>query len=89
MAVYVDDYHTRPAGRLGRMKMSHMLADSLEELHAFAHRIGCKRAWFQGDHYDVPLFRRNLAIAYGASEITAREAVLIRRRLQLVAPPRT
>jgi len=32
----------------------HLVSDeSLEELHAFAERIGLKRCWFQRGHYDV------------------------------------
>lgn len=59
-----------------------MLADTIEELHAMADAIGSKRNWFQGDHYDVPLFRREKALALGAQEITVREAVIIRRRFR-------
>lgn len=47
MTVYVDDFGV-PAivgGLHGRW--SHLTADSREELHAFAARIGLKRAWFQ------------------------------------------
>jgi hypothetical protein len=57
-----------------------MLADTPEELHAMADAIGSKREWFQGDHYDVPLFRRAKAVQLGAKEITTREAVVIRAR---------
>jgi DNA-directed RNA polymerase specialized sigma24 family protein len=32
MTVYVDDMHARPRGRLGRMKMSHMIADTEAEV---------------------------------------------------------
>jgi hypothetical protein len=36
---------------------SHLSADTMEELHAVAERIGLKRAWFQGQssypHYDL------------------------------------
>lgn len=65
MSVYVDDYE----GRLGRMIMCHMLADSVDELHAFAARLGLKREWFQlgsAPHYDVSKDKRALAIRLGA-----------------------
>ena len=39
------------------MKMCHMLADTLDELHAMADRIGVARRHFQTDssapHYDI------------------------------------
>lgn len=50
--VYVDDYR----GRFRNMLMSHLLADSLGELHEFAARLGLKRIWFRNGsapHYDV------------------------------------
>lgn len=78
MAVYVDDMHTSPLGKFGRMKMSHMMADSLDELHAFAAKIGIKRRWFQGDHYDISKTRRALAVHLGAKEITMREMAAFR-----------
>lgn len=76
MTVYVDDMRAR----VGRMIMCHLGADSLEELHAFAARLGCRRDWFQGDHYDVPLFRRRRAVRLGALEVTRRDMVRIVRR---------
>lgn len=72
MTVYVDDMFRRPMGRFGRMKMSHMIADTDEELHAMAAAIGMNRAWFQGDHYDVSLSRREKAVDRGALEVTLR-----------------
>ena len=51
MPVYVDNQKNP----YGRMKMCHMLADTLEELHAMADLIGIKRKWFQNEstpHYD-------------------------------------
>ena len=46
MTVYVDDMHLSPMGQFGRMKMSHMIADSTDELLAMADRIGlARRAW--------------------------------------------
>lgn len=78
MAVYVDDMHKTSLGKYRRMKMSHMLADSDEELHAMAARIGVRRRWFQGDHYDVCLAKRALAVQFGAKEITMREMARFR-----------
>lgn len=74
MAVYVDS----AANKFGRMKMCHMMADSLEELHAMADKIGMKRAWFQPEsspHYDVSKERRALAIQYGAIVADRRKIV--------------
>lgn len=70
MTVYVDDMYRHPTGRYGRMKMSHMIADTQAELHAMAARIGVARRWYQGDHYDIALSRRRLAVAAGAVEVT-------------------
>ena len=78
MTVYVDN----STNRLGRMQMSHMLADTEAELHAMADRIGVQRRWFQGDHSDVCQAKRALAIEAGATAITVRQAVLIRRRIR-------
>jgi hypothetical protein len=53
----------------------------LEELHAFAARIGLKRAWFQNHarcaHYDLTPGRREAAVGKGAVEVSPREAVEI------------
>jgi hypothetical protein len=47
MTVYVDD--AMIAATVGRLtsRWSHMIADDQDELHAFAHRLGLRRAWFQ------------------------------------------
>lgn len=76
MTVYVDNMRSS----FGRMIMVHMLADTAEELHAMADKIGVQRKWFQGDHYDVCLEKRKLAVAAGAQEVTSREIVRVRRR---------
>lgn len=76
MSVYVD----RAKNKLGRMKMSHMLADSLEELHEIAEKVGLKREWFQENktpHYDLCQSKRKLAIKLGAIDVNNRELVQI------------
>lgn len=47
MAVYVDDFGM-PA-RVGGLnaRWSHLVADSRDELHAFADQLGLRREWFQ------------------------------------------
>ncbi len=82
MTVYVDDMYKFPMGNYRGMKMSHMIGDTDEELHAMADRIGVQRKWFQGDHYDIAISKRALAVSFGAVEVTMRELghILIKRR---------
>lgn len=78
MSVYVDDYNTS----YGRMIMSHMTADTLEELHTMAERLGV-RQWFQDKripHYDLCKSKRLEAIKLGVIPETAMEGA--RRRKQ-------
>lgn len=78
MAVYVDREQNAYRG----MKMCHMFADSLDELHAMADRIGLKKKWFQGrktPHYDVCQSKRRIAVRLGAVEINRRQAVTLIR----------
>lgn len=78
MTVYVDNMHELPMGRFGRMKMSHMVADTLDELHAMADKIGVSRRWYQGPpktrhpHYDIAMSKRAMAVAAGAVEVDIR-----------------
>jgi hypothetical protein len=70
------------------MVCSHLLADTLEELHSMAERIGCERGWYQVSnsgvpHYDIPLFRRARAVELGAVEVSGRETVAIMARVRL------
>jgi len=85
MTVYVDDMKAR----FGRMVMCHMIADTDDELHAMAGRIGVARRWWQSpekassSHYDIALSKRAMAVAAGAVEITWRQtgAMCFRRRV--------
>jgi hypothetical protein len=65
--VYVDDMQAT----FGRMKMCHMVADTDDELHAMADRIGVARKWHQKpgtphSHYDICLSKRAIALEAGA-----------------------
>lgn len=58
--------------------MSHMIADSKEELLTMAYKIGVQRKWIQAEdtareHFDVAIVKRKLAIQHGAKEISMRE----------------
>lgn len=70
----------------GRMVMCHMIADTDDELHAMADRIGVSRRWWQspdktsGSHYDIALSKRALAVAAGAVEITRKQAAAMNAR---------
>lgn len=85
MAVYVDDMNAS----FGRLKLSHMLSDSDEELHAMADRIGVARKWWQapkggsGSHYDIALSKKALAIHFGAIPITWRQASAMNARRRI------
>jgi len=80
MPVYVDDMYKTSLGSYGRMKMSHMIATSEEELHAMALKIGVDRRHWQApqnhsiSHYDICASKRALAVSNGAIEITMRQA---------------
>ncbi len=76
MTVLVDGANWRWRGR----RWAHLVSDaSLAELHDFADELGLERAWFQGDHYDVPADVRERALALGATRVTSEELV---RRLR-------
>ena len=57
---------------------AHLWADDLEELHAFAKKLGLKRAWFQDKrlkHYDVTANKRLQALKLGAISKSLRQKV--------------
>lgn len=83
MTVYVDELVRWPT-RIGCFQNGacHLTADSPEELHAFAKRLGMKRAWFQDKvtpHYDLTPTRRERALELGAVFVPAK--VQARRRI--------
>lgn len=80
MTVYVDDMRAK----FRRMIMCHMIADTEDELHAMAERIGIAVRWHQGDHYDIALSKRALAVAAGAVEITLRQCASMNMRRRVI-----
>lgn len=87
MSVYVDSCVILFRNR---MRMSHMIADSLDELHAMAAAIGMRREWFQAGprvsfpHYDVSQTKRAEAIKLGAIACDRNTFVAHVRRLRPV-----
>lgn len=80
MPVFVDDMYKYPMGQFGRMKMSHMVADTKEELFEMADKIGVARKWIQNEnlgkdrvHFDVSISARKKAVENGAIELSLRE----------------
>ena len=77
MPVLVDPApRATPTSALAVKDWCHMAVDgAFEELHAFAAALGIPRHRFQGDHYDLPPWLRERAVALGAEEVsTARTA---------------
>lgn len=74
MSVYIDDARIQ----FRRMKMSHMVADSTEELLDMVDKINVQRKWIQAEgtyreHFDICDSKRELAIEHGAIPISQRE----------------
>lgn len=70
MAVYVDNAVFPWRGR----RWAHLMADDLDELHAFAARLGMPRHAFQdkrsGAHYDIDEASRMRALELGAIAVS-------------------
>lgn len=85
MTILVDSAIWRWRGR----RWAHLVSDdSYEELHAFGERLGLRREYFQGDHYDVPEPVRDAAIALGATPVSSGELVRRLRTAGLRRPRR-
>lgn len=90
MSVYVDPLFDHGGSETFRWKRScHMYADTLEELHAMALKIGMKRAWFQDKrslpHYDLVPTRRVAAVRLRAIEHSREQIVAFMREKRLVS----
>jgi hypothetical protein len=75
MTVYVDDmrlFAKVKGGPPNGARWSHLWADTLEELEAFAEKLGLNPKWLQADsayHYDVVEAKRQEAIRLGAQPV--------------------
>jgi len=87
MAVYIDDAQipasVRNGDRVHTSTWSHLTADTEDELHAFARKLGLRREWYQGPdehgdlwHYDLTAGKRQQALKLGALPVPAREIVV-------------
>lgn len=84
MAILVDEAHWPWRGRM----WAHLASDtSVDELMAFAARLGLPARAFQGDHYDITDELRECAIAEGARPVDSRTIVLALRAAGLRKRP--
>lgn len=85
MAVYVDSAIWHWAGR----RWCQLMADDVDELHAFAARLGVHRLLYQGPprtsapHYDITGFERDRAVRMGAIPSSREQIVAIYRRVRV------
>lgn len=86
MSIYVDRLENWGWRLRGHTVAScHLFCDAvdLEELHAFALRIGMRRQWFQphriAPHYDLTESRRIMAVSLGAIELDRKGASAVWR----------
>lgn len=90
MPVYVDPIMPcQPTPNWRYDKSCHMFADTLDELHSLANRIGLKRAWFQDKrvpHYDLTEGKRLQALQHGAVPLTREETVAKWQELGFIDP---
>lgn len=75
--VYVSSVRACIPNRKWRWPQNaYLFADSDEELHAFASRLGLKRSWFQAKstfpHYDLTASKQFKAMQLGAELVTDR-----------------
>ncbi len=73
--VYVDNF----GSSFGRSEMCRMVADTDEELYQMADKIRIKRKWKQKYYFDLCPYKRELAIKFGAKEVSLMDLVRITR----------
>lgn len=78
MSVYVDNGSYEFGIGARKMILSHMIADTQDELIDMAEQIGVDTKWIQKpgtkyEHFDIAQTKRKLAITLGAIRITSKE----------------
>lgn len=81
MAVYVDNFDIPYRG----MHMSHMIADTQQELYEMVDKIGVQRKWIQDygtskEHFDICKSKKAKAIKNGAIEVGFRQMAVMRNK---------
>lgn len=90
MSVYVDDCFCHGDNWGKWQGGGHMQADTLDELHSMADRLGLKRSWFQRgrraalDHYDLTRGKREQALRLGAVAESFEDGSSRRRLLRAI-----
>jgi hypothetical protein len=83
MSVYVDNEQIEWKGG----KWCHLVADSLDELHIFARKLGLRPSWFQVNasypHYDITESLRQRALSLGARHGDRRTIITCARTLKV------
>lgn len=79
MSAYVDQLSRSFGPKWKWPRACHLFADTLDELHDIAQRIGLRREWFQDrrdfPHYDINATKRAMAVKLGAIEATTKFVV--------------
>ena len=102
MSILVDDLTYYAEKPFGSFYWCHMMSDDttsagLDDLHAFARKVGLPRRYFQDHpahpHYDLYPSKRELAIRYGAEPVSSEELIrrcslVVRRAHDLTGSPR-
>lgn len=77
MTVYVDDHYRYSTSEFRGMRMSHMIADTDEELEAMARKLNLRPEWKHDDHYDVSHSKRLEARKLGALYIDVKSCAIM------------
>lgn len=85
MSVYVDEMRVSiPNKNWPYSQACHLVADSVEELHEFAIRLGLHPSWFQNKpelpHYDLTTGMRQKAIRMGAIGLKNKKFLKLMRK---------
>lgn len=85
MAVYVDDTHTTPQGKVRNMRMCYMTADTPRELRnmVFTMQLPFRYIAYPnrpGEHVVICVSQRKQAVEAGAIEITHAEYIAFMKR---------